>query len=283
MADSIEVKPRFKDPDILQHEVQQNNAVNEEQSNKIEAAVSVTKGIFTSMYENKVIVIIVIIVIITIAIIVYVIFRKTDDETEKPKPTPTQIQNTAPNVAGDTQQTQSTQSTQPTQSTQQQTEQTQPTQQQTQSTQQPEQTQQSQQNEKNKLMNLLARSKKQEEKPANSKSDDEIMQMMEDTPVAEVVESVETEEVQQPTAEPSDNISQDETESVNFVDSLNMDDTTTNDSEQRELIYTLDDTPQDENEQSSGNQNGLCSTLVPSGRQCRNKAKTNGKCQLHSR
>ncbi|QYB17705.1 hypothetical protein PV-S19_0341 [Pacmanvirus S19] len=272
MADSIEVKPRFKDPDILQHEVQQINASNEEQSNKIEAAVSVTKGIFTSMYENKVIVIIVIIVIITIAIIVYVIFRKTDDETEKPKPTPTP----APKVASDNQQPAQAEQ-QPAQTSQQ------PAQAPQQPAQAPQQPAQTEQSEKNKLMNLLARSKKQEEKPANSKSDDEIMEMMEDNPVSDNIEPNETEEKQQTATESNDSSGQDETELVNFVENLNTDDTVTNNSEQQELIYTLDDTPQDETEQSSGNQNGLCSTLVPSGRQCRNKAKTNGKCQLHSR
>jgi hypothetical protein len=45
-----------------------------------------SKGLFTSLYDNKIIVLIIVIVIIIIALLAYVIYRKDDTEVAKPKP-----------------------------------------------------------------------------------------------------------------------------------------------------------------------------------------------------
>ena len=210
MADSVEVRPRYKDPDVMQQEMQTDRPAQSESA--ISAATSVTKGIFTSMYENKIIVLIIIIVIIIIGIIAYIVYRKPEELTDKPKPTVKS-----------------------------------PESMQTVKTEQPVQT-----DEKANLLNLLARSKKQDikvEEPVVSKTTDEIMQLMEDNPIIEITE---------------DNIEQSDPEVEDESDTIDEN-------------HLIDDTSDD-----TINKNGLCNTIVPPGRQCRNKARTNGKCQRHS-
>jgi hypothetical protein len=51
-----------------------------------QAAAPASKGIFTSIYDNKIIVLIVVIIIIIIALFAYVIYRKDDPEPPKPRP-----------------------------------------------------------------------------------------------------------------------------------------------------------------------------------------------------
>jgi hypothetical protein len=78
MTDSIEVRPRYQDPDIRIN-------IPAEQEKIDDIPPPPTKGLFTSMYENKIIVLIIIITIIIIGIIAYVIYRK-DEPAEKPLP-----------------------------------------------------------------------------------------------------------------------------------------------------------------------------------------------------
>jgi hypothetical protein len=57
-----------------------------------------SKGLFTSIYDNKIIVLIIVIVIIIIALFAYVIYRKED--VDQPKPKPKKNPPPADNVAG---------------------------------------------------------------------------------------------------------------------------------------------------------------------------------------
>ena len=72
MTDSVEVRPRFMDNDL-----QETPAPPPESQSQ--AVATAARGLFTSMYENKIIVLIIIITIIVIAFVAYFVFRKESE------------------------------------------------------------------------------------------------------------------------------------------------------------------------------------------------------------
>ena len=156
MAGSIEVKPRFFEPDAPTQ--------NKIADTTLSAPIG---GLFTSVYENKIIVFIIVIIIIIIAICAYIFCRKTDDETKKS--TPRAAPATPPTVPPPA-------ATEP----------------------EPAPPPAEPAANKTELVNLLARSKNLNTPAAapaqNTKSKDEIMQLMEDE--AEVDENTTEQEVQ---------------------------------------------------------------------------------------
>lgn len=232
MTDSVEVRPRYKEPDapladtdILPQQV--SPAVNTPA-----AVTSVpTRGLFTSMYENKIIVLIIVIVIIIIGIIAYVIYRKPEDESDKVKPATDKtggVQNQQPPAAAQKHEAA------------------------------PEQSRAGVKMNKNNLVNLLARSKNspaqppqevsEDEEPVMSKTDEEIMQLMED---------------QESDDEDDQNVAGADTD----VESA--------------PVEAQQSPPNEQTILATEGQVGLCTAVVPPGRNCRNRARNNGKCPRH--
>jgi hypothetical protein len=83
MSEPVAVLPRYQDPDVKNVTQQHVAATNIQPIVDLQSGPS--KGILTSVYENKLIVLIIIIVILIISLVAYVIYRKEDPE--KPKPT----------------------------------------------------------------------------------------------------------------------------------------------------------------------------------------------------
>ncbi len=87
IMDAIEVKPRYLEPIVT---ATGNNAHGSDQNTQ-QAVISpigaepqsMTRGLFTSMYENKIIVLIIVIVIILISIIAYIFCRNPDVAKEQ--------------------------------------------------------------------------------------------------------------------------------------------------------------------------------------------------------
>lgn len=237
MAESVEVRPRYIEPDAPHVETTPVIAP----PAPVSPAVSAARGIFTSMYENKIIVLIIVIVIIIIGIIAYVVYRKPEDDSDKPNsklpaPTPNPPPNPTPNpVDAPTEKP-----TEPSQSTA------------------------APKMDKNNLRTLLARSKGGAqpapiavvEESQGSKTDTEIMQLMEDD--EDICDDHDDQDI------PSEDLSADEEASI---------DDTADDAES-----TGDDLSGSANSQSAS-----CSQMLPIGRQCRVKAVRNGKCKRHSK
>jgi hypothetical protein len=153
MDDPLEIKPRFHEPDAP---IQQNNQPQ---------GYSLSNGLFTSLYDNKIIVLMIIIVIIIIGIGAYIIYRKPDPEPVKNNKKPSNAQNTQ-SAAQNTSSTAQT-SAQPNPKT-------------------ADSVATESQNNRADLLKLLEKTKQNNtEQPVTAnkttKSDSEIMQLMEDT------------------------------------------------------------------------------------------------------
>lgn len=298
MADHMEVRPRFQEPDAprVPEPVHAAPQAADAAQMAIPAAggnQSTTRGLFTSVYENKIIVLIIVVAIIIIGIIAYVIYRKPEEDPDKSGAKSNNGQNAQP--------TQSVQSTQPDQSVQ--SAQSVQSVQSVQSTQQPVQSAQSAQpvqstqqkgtqskpvvRNKNDLLNLLERSKNNETKkapqqqvPRNMKSEDEIMQLMEDENIDE---------------------SENHENSGELADETVHENETAHDSARETTHGTMHDSTHEtmhENDNETdpecmtapiqetltphvNNATGICTAILPTKRTCRNKAKSKGKCHLH--
>jgi hypothetical protein len=264
MGDSIEIKPRFLEPDAPNAPNYQGGGVGAINAGTLAAAqnAGVSKGIFTSIYENRIIVIIIVITIIIIGIIAYVIYHPRDDAKAADKNTnaadggktsppasPLPPAATSPNAPTDKKQggdatdnpsgatAASDSATTPSAAAQSQSS-----------------TPRTARPSTNSLSDLLARSKQTEHKnmqqsaaqtsaPSNMKSEDEIMQLMEDV---------------YDTPAPDDNPAPTEEAS-----------TTTNQPEQPTTSAPVK------------NNDIHCSTMLSEGRRCRNKARSGGKCARH--
>ncbi len=212
-------------------------------------STGVVKGLFTSVYENKIIVLIIVVSIIIIGIIAYIILRKNDDYG----PPPATQQQTVQQVAQQAVQQAAQQAVQ-----QQQPQMTQPQQQQPQMVQQQQQQQQAHPVAFAKLAELYQRGKlagkqsvaqqaQQPSEPAedniaetgtNSKSEEEIQQLMEDQPADE------------------------EHTNTSITDAL----------DNEPAIATLP---------TESQRPGFCTELLKSGKYCRNRALSSNKCRTH--
>lgn len=260
--ESVEVRPRFQEPDAPSTPAPvQQQIVNQPADTSQVAApvVPAAKGLFTSMYENKIIVLIIVVAIVIIGIIAYVIYRKPEEEPDKSKSAPkggaaqgenTQAQNNNPQQPvqnnNPTPAAQNTQNNTPTQSDQTNNPNPPPPK----STALPKT--QNGKMDRNNIMNLLERSKNGTAakpapvtQPQNVKSEDEIMQLMED-------------EEEQNGDEPEEN---------------------TNENEEPENPPAQESNLQPTNSNAQGSP--YCNFVLPTRRTCRNKVKSNGKCHLH--
>ncbi len=189
MNDTIEVKPRYFEPEASNQQMlaQQTVAVGAASPS---ASLAKTEGLFTSIYENRIIVLIIVVVIIVVAFIAYVVYSRDPAE---PKPAAQQSAQSSQAAAQQSDQTAPQSAQQPVQTTQ---AAVQPTQQSTQTnqttaqqsgqstTQQP--TQLTPPKPANNLEELLSRSRHveaesmQNAQVMNMKSEEEIMHLMED-------------------------------------------------------------------------------------------------------
>lgn len=147
MTESVTVLPRFKEQTTPAYSQQSGDLM----PNESEPMV---KGLFTSMYENKIIVLFIVIVIIIIGIIAYVIY-KSDDKKETLKSPPAKAEKTESSNATSQCETQPQSKTDEPKSI-------------------PEQ------KPKKDLLDLLKRGK-QEAAQIETKTEDEIMSLMEDS------------------------------------------------------------------------------------------------------
>ncbi len=258
----VDIRPRYVDPNI--HRVidqpaqMQQQAVNGQIGTGVNnvgttgvnsvTPQDISKGWFTNMYENKLIIMFIVLSIILIAFVAYFVLRKPDENpVDKPKKTKnggdtgqagTPTQPVGTNLAQHTQHTQQPMQ----QTTQVQTNQVQTNQVQTTPAQQPmQQATQTQQPKKN-LGNLLERSRNVtvDKKPAaatvitGSKTEEEIMQLMESDQEEDVDE---------------------------------------------ELDEELDEL--DEEEPPKPAPDLQCTTTLKSGQRCKLKVRNNGKCTKH--
>lgn len=225
MDESVSVRPRFVEGEVQQVQVVQNVPQASE------------KGIFTSLYENKIIILIIVISIVIIGIIAYMlIYNKTaEDCTSNPKSATCTTQKLQSNE----QNLQNKKDVQPASSSK---------------------------DDKRKLMTLYSKVKEdgigdenntqtvenstiynqasqsnvnQQTHNTEDKTDDEIMQLMED--LHDEVEETEKTVIEQPAEEGS----------------------------------------MSDGAHSTGGQDNMCSATVSSGRACRNRARSGGKCQRH--
>lgn len=247
MDGSVEVRPRYADPDMRVE--QRDSATAQVVPAAAQTTLVASKGILTSMYENKMIVIIIILSILVIAFIAYVVYNKSDDDSGGSK------------VSVSTQ-------GQPSQQSQNQPQQTPAPRAETAPvvpTAQPKVN-------KTAIAALLAKSKNggkapepealiqtqsatkaQSNEDTGSKTEEEIMHLMEDEPTDETNDSQDMrEDVQEPDIE--------------------------QETDPQQVQDETDDTQQTP---ANNNQKGMCVVLVPPGRQCRNKACSNGKCKRH--
>jgi type IV secretory pathway VirB10-like protein len=196
------------------------------------------------MYENKIIVLIIVIAILIIGVIAYIILRKPDEPAASDDNSKLKTAG-APAPAAETPATAPTPAAKP-----------------------------SAKMDKSNLVNLLAKSKgagaksapsepEPEQPPAEvqtpaddgAKSEDEIMQLMEDETADESAGDVEipsTDSSDVSTSEPSASDESPETDAGNS-----------------------------QNTSEVKTQSVFCTTILPMGRQCRNKAGNSGKCQRH--
>jgi hypothetical protein len=244
MADSIEVRPRYTEPGAQRVDVpeicEQTPAA--QTQSPAPTVTATARGLFTSMYENKIIVLIIVIAILIIGVIAYIILRKPDE------PAPPN-DNSKLKTAGASTPAAETTTVAPA-------------------------TKPSAKMDKSNLVSLLAKSKgasaksaqpdpEPEQPPAEvqspaddgAKSEDEIMQLMEDEAADESAGDVETPSTDSSDASTSEPSASDESLETDADDSQNTSEVKT--------------------------QSVFCSTILPMGRQCRNKANNSGKCQRH--
>lgn len=257
MGDSVEIKPRFLEPDAPNMPNMIGGGVGSiNAGTALASAPTASKGIFTSIYENRIIVLIIVVVIIIIAIVAYIIYRPRDEKEADRSDKDT----TSSKKRTDTAATSVT----PTPTTKPETDQkpNPPTA----STAPPETPVPAQAAPKptNSLNDLLARSKQAEMKnmqqttnnnpPTNMKSEDEIMQLMEDSFIPAAQDNENT-NANQPSGE------SDEQPSAANQDIQAATPTTT--------------------EQTVKNNDIYCSTMLSEGRRCRNRARASGRCARH--
>ncbi len=87
MTDAIEVKPRYVDPPystIHEHAPPQTASIHEPP--KVPNDCAPSRGIFVSMYENRVIILIIVVVITIVIIVAYFMHKGTDTTETTPKP-----------------------------------------------------------------------------------------------------------------------------------------------------------------------------------------------------
>jgi hypothetical protein len=240
MTESVEVRPRFMDSDL-----QESPAPPVE--SQTQAVATAARGLFTSMYENKIIVLIIIITIIVIAFVAYFVFRKDPETntqqvyTNHPKQIdqkPAQVEPTggapsqspAEETAGKPSHTELVKKADPA-----------------------------------ALKELLNRSKTASRPTENvgeettitqSKTDSEVMELMEDDDQNDNVAETEDFGGRAETQDESELNSESDNENNETVD------------ENIALDFT-----------DSGS---TCSAMLQSGRQCKNRVKAGGKCAKHS-
>jgi len=289
MSEQVEVRPRYADPD----------AVTKMQAAQAQAAVvtaaaettslppvqpGVVRGLFTSMYDNKIIVLIIVIAIVIIGIVAYIILRKEDDDKPKPRKPEPMTGPPGPNGPNGGNPDGNYQLLNPPPQMYQQAQphaqaQMQPQQPQMQPQMQPQQqvaqsTQQSpQQLSREELQNLLARGQAPAQPTSSTqpiastqptsyaaKSNDDIMQLMED-------------------------------ESADAMEELTAIDTDTAGAATTENTETTDDEEQQASSQSTmqtvvispatSAQDPYCTYFIQPGRRCKAKATQNGRCFRH--
>lgn len=209
MTEAVEIMPRFLDPDAPRKEEPLIPSLRSPPvTQPIGEHGSISKGILTSIYDNKLLVLIVVIVIIIIAVIAYIVFRKPDAEvTPKNRIKGGTAQATGTTQATPTGTTQATQQPAATQATPTGTAQANST--------APEQqpaTPAPEPADRTSLSALLDRSRNMNTPPAqqsvvntNSKSEDEIMQLMEYVDTADTADdNVSQDDDVQPTKQPEE-------------------------------------------------------------------------------
>ncbi len=268
MTDAIEVKPRYIEPHYSAHD-HSTPSTTVVEAPKTTSDNAPTRGIFVSMYENRVIILIIVVVITIVIIIAYFMHKGSDivtpsaetaskPQTPKPTPIPAPInEQTVP----------------PTIATPASTPQTTP----------PKVTRES-------LANILARSRQVEHKatttpPAqaqyNTRSEEEIIQLMEATPyITEasntVLHGVER-QYNTTTTEPTNTTQSNKDESETLSDNTtNIDDAQSS---------TTDDLTHSTREASPGSilKGDTCHMILATGRRCRNRAQSQGDmCSRHA-
>lgn len=296
MGDAIEVKPRYLEPDAPSNIVKPGHIIAPDlikAGSPSEPLNANTRGIFTSMYENKIIILIIVIVIIIVIIVAYFILKKdepgpevspkhtntTETSTSKPtnatKPAEQNTSNPQPAVTGGNALAPEVPSNQ--------------------ADQRPKSTAEN-------LANLLARSKQAERNSIkavvtptrNTKSEEEIMQLMEDK--------------SGPTTWPSNNeasatrvytntASAHEPSSQHIYTAPHQSNTLTEtvSPTTQQCDTSTVDTPSLTNEQCASpescinspedkhmKEDGYCNMTLVNGRRCRNKAQNQGMCTRHS-
>ncbi len=83
-GDVISVKPRYTDPDAIGHVDDQFTA----RPSAITADNPISRGILTSLYDNKLIVLFIIVIILVIGFLAYVVWRRPEEEPPKKKKQP---------------------------------------------------------------------------------------------------------------------------------------------------------------------------------------------------
>ena len=226
------------------------------QAGAIPAQSDASKGIFASVYENKIIVLIIVVIIIIIALIAYVVYRKDEPEPPKPRARRQESQPPGDNIAG----TKVGAASEDAPKIEKAIEEPEAL-----SSQSPED-----------LRKLLARGRAAAAKTSNanvpdpsensstenykdSKSEDEILALM--------VES-DTKETENDLVENEDN-----NVDVNITETMTPIESNLATEEAPSIVDLSTNTKPD---------TSLCSVLVK-GRQCRNKPKTEGKCGLHQK
>jgi len=264
----MEVRPRFQDPDVRVNISPANTAERDSPDHKNNVGKPTkneelvpgqtskpTKGLFTSLQDNKMIVLIIVIVIIIIGILAYILFKK---DTNGKKKTP-------PSGGGAPQS--SRQDLPP-------------------RMQQANVNPQNQQNVSHanppaNLMQMLAKGRgvqKQEEtaqpqtqppQEQGVRTNDEIMQLMED-------ES----EHKNTVADTSDGSNESASSSFNNVTDTSAHEDNTGISTSQIEEYSMDNTNMDNTANASPTK-PTCSQILTTGRKCRNIAGPNGKCRTH--
>lgn len=84
--DHVPIRPRFQENEVDNVLVATPSVAPVQNLQVNPPPVPQSKGLFTSAYDNKLIVLIIVIVIIIIALVAYVIYRKEESEVPKPRP-----------------------------------------------------------------------------------------------------------------------------------------------------------------------------------------------------
>lgn len=217
MTESVEVRPRFTDNDMQE-------SVAPPAESQTQAVATAARGLFTSMYENKIIVLIIIVTIIIIAFVAYFVFKKEPDtqqvhNTKQAAPKPAAVEPTSNQTPEET-------------------------------VSKPTHNDLVKKADPNALKELLNRSKtasrpvettEDDITNSQSKTDSEVMDLMED----------------------------------------NNEDTNVEDNEETHEESNESNEINESFSSETINGGSTCSAMLQSGRQCKNRAKTEGKCAKH--